>query len=195
MAQCLLRLSFSSRQAGGGWLECQGKPKQAIVMDINFKCQHCDQELSADASGAGTQIECPSCGQTLVIPAPPAAPPAPAGQKVMNPITLSAAAREERHYSVPQHDKEAAAPPAIEKPLKPLEVTAKETDKKIRVKSIRRSDCVEVGKDHFDERVTEFLGKVGEENIVSVNTFNYTHQDLATRQWIEDFGVLVVYRG
>lgn len=96
---------------------------------------------------------------------------------------------------MPQHDSAAAATPAIEKALKPLEAAAKSTDKTIKVRSIRRSDCVEVGKDHFDEKATEFLVKVGEQNIISLNTFNYTHMDLATRQFVEDFGILVVYRG
>jgi len=54
---------------------------------------------------------------------------------------------------------------------------------------------VEVGKDRFDELVSEFLGKVGESNVVSVNAFNYEHLDLATRQMVTDYGIMVVYRG
>jgi len=65
----------------------------------------------------------------------------------------------------------------------------------MRIKTIRHSDCVEVGKDHFDEVVTKFLEKIGEPNVVSVTTFNYTHMDLATRDWVTDYGVLVIYRG
>ena len=167
-------------------------------MDINFKCPHCEQELTADESGIGSEIQCPSCNQPFVIPATRPSPP-PAVHDAAHPVNVmatSAAAREERHFAVPQHEKgPAAPPPTIEKPLKPLDASAKETDKQLRVKSIRRSDCVEVGKDHFDEKVTEFLGKVGEANVVSINTFTYTHQDLATRQFITDFGVLMVYRG
>lgn len=154
-------------------------------MDINFKCIHCGQDLTVDSSGAGLEIECPSCGQTLMVPH--------AEPKIVNPIASSAAAREEVHFKVPHYEK--AKDVEIEKPKPTLDTTAKETDKQLRVKTIRRSDCVEVGKDHFDETVTSFLGKVGELNIRTITPITYTHQDLATRQWITDFGVMIVYLG
>jgi len=34
-----------------------------------------------------------------------------------------------------------------------------------------------------------------EQNIVRLSTFTYTHQDLASRAWITDYGILAVYRG
>ena len=155
-------------------------------MDVIFNCSHCDQELSVDASGAGTEIECPACGQKIVIPQPP-----PQTHPVA-PIATSAAAKEEKHFAVPVHTTPTES--LIGKPLQPLEAAAKEGIK-LRVKSIRRSDCVEVGKDHFDEVVAQLLEKIGEANLVKIETFNYTHQDLATRQWVTDYGVLIVYRG
>lgn len=159
-------------------------------MDIVFKCSHCSQELSVDASAAGAEIECPSCNNTITVPA---APPQPEN---INPMASSAAARAEQpHFKVPTYDK--TPPPssaAIEKPLVPLEAAAKHTDKQIRVKTIRHTDHVEVGKDLFDEHVTQFLQKVGEANIISITTLAYTHMDLATRAWVTDYGVLVVYR-
>ena len=82
----------------------------------------------------------------------------------------------------------------IEKPLPPLEAAA-ESDKKMRIKCIRRTDCVEVGKDHFEEVVTKFLDKVGEANIVSINTLGYTHVDLGSRAILTDYGVMIVYKG
>ena len=104
----------------------------------------------------------------------------------------SAAAREEKHYSVPQREK---APEAlIEKPLKPLEAAAKEGID-LKVKTIRHSDCIEVGRDRFDDIVCQFLAKIGESNIVSITPINYSHQELATRAWITDFGVIVVFKG
>lgn len=157
-------------------------------MDVNFQCPHCGQELTVDAAAAGVETECPSCGNRLVVPAPEVK-----GPQVINPIAASAAAREEKHYTVPVREK--PAEPVISKPLKPLEAAAKDTGKHIRVKTIRRSDCVEVGKDHFDEVVSRFLGEVGEENIISITPLTYMHQELATRQWITDFGVLIVYKG
>jgi len=157
-------------------------------MDVIFNCSHCDQELSVDASGAGTAIECPSCGEKIVIPQPTGQPPRP-----QNPMATSAAAKVEKHFAVPVHTKPTESL-LIGKPLPPLEVAAKEGIK-LRVKSIRRSDCVEVGRDHFDETVTNFLEKVGEANLVKIDTFNYTHMDLATRDWVTDYGVIVVYKG
>ena len=154
-------------------------------MDINFKCIHCGQDLTVDSSGAGAEIECPACGKGLVVPKTEG--------KQVNPIAHSAAAKEVHHFMVPQHDKANDVP--IEKAKPTLEAAAKVTDKILRVKTIRRSDCVEVGKDHFDEVVTRFLEKTGEENVKSIEPIAYTHMDLATRQWITDFGVLIVYRG
>ena len=45
-------------------------------MDIVFNCPHCEQELAVDNSGAGSEIQCPSCGEKIMIPAA-ATPPAP----------------------------------------------------------------------------------------------------------------------
>ena len=157
-------------------------------MDVIFKCNHCDQELSVDASGAGTEIECPSCGERIVIPQPDAELPRP----VVNPIKTSAAAKEHHHFTVPVHDTPTES--LITKPLAPLEVAAKE-GAHLRVKTIRHTDCVEVGHDRFDEIVTRFLEKVGETNIVSINTLAYTHLDIGSQKLLTDFGVLIVYRG
>ena len=165
-------------------------------MDINFKCSRCAQELTVDDTAAGTPITCPSCDQPIVVPA---APPHPHGHSiahahpahVINPISQSAAAKEEKHFSVPVHEHPSEV--LISKPLPPLD-TAGSHGVHLRIKTIRRTDCVEVGKDHFDEILTKFLEKVGEPNVVSIHTFNYTHQDLATRDWVTDFGVMIVYR-
>jgi hypothetical protein len=107
-------------------------------------------------------------------------------------MASSAARKEEKHFSVPVHDQPTES--LITKPLAPLDVAAKEAIK-LRVKTIRHSDCVEVGKDHFDEVVTKFLEKIGETHLVSITPITYMHQDLASRHWIDDYGVLLVYRG
>jgi len=154
------------------------------AMDIDFKCSNCGQDLSVDAAGAGTEIECPACKEMTLVPAVGIA-----GQ----PATQGGAApKEEKHFSVPLRDKPADS--LIAKPLPSLEASAKE-GVKLRIKTIRHSDCVEVGKDHFDEAVTRALEKIGEANVVKINTFNYTHMDLATRDWVTDYGVMIVYRG
>lgn len=157
-------------------------------MDVTFVCPNCRQELEADSSLAGTSIQCPSCAHSISIPEPD-----PATVKVINPIATSAAAREEKHFSVPVHDTPTEV--LIQKPPPPLEVAAKDSEKKIRVKTIRRTDCMELGHDNFDKVVSEFLGKIGQENIISVSTLNYTHLDIGSQKLMTDFGVLIVYRG
>jgi hypothetical protein len=94
---------------------------------------------------------------------------------------------------VPVHEK--TSDPLIQKPNRPLDVIAKEGDKKMRIRTFKRSDCQEVGKDHFDERVSEFLEQVGQANIVSINTVNYSAIDMATHHQVSDYGVLVVFKG
>ena len=158
-------------------------------MDINFKCRHCEQELTVDAAGTGSEIQCPACGGTLVIPAAEGAVLTP---HVVNPISSSAAAKEEKHFVVPQHQK--ASESLIAKPNRPLEAAAHEGIQ-LRIKCIRHFDCVEVGKDHFDEVVTNYLNKIGEQNIVKIDTFNYAHRDLETRDWVTDYGVFILYKG
>ncbi len=83
----------------------------------------------------------------------------------------------------------------IGKPLPPLEVAAKDSDKKLRVKTIKHTDCVEVGRDRFDEVVSEFLIKIGETNVVSITTLTYSHLDIGSQKIITDFGVMIVFRG
>ena len=83
----------------------------------------------------------------------------------------------------------------IEKPPPPLDVAAKQTDKKVRVKTIKHTDCIEVGHDKFDEVVSNFLGKIGESNIINISPLNYSHLDIGTQKLLTDFGVLIIYRG
>lgn len=171
-------------------------------MDVIFNCPKCEQELAVDSTGAGSEIPCPACGESIVIPEPETVLPRPGVEAdtaaprlevhPVNPMASSAAAKVEMHLRV-RSDKKTES--LIAKPLAPLEVTAKETDKKIRTKTIRHSDCIEVGHDKFDEIITNFLGKVGEANIISINTITYTHVDIGTQKILTDFGVLIVYRG
>lgn len=167
-------------------------------MDIIFNCPKCEQELAVDSSGAGNEINCPSCGEKIVIPPPAPTPLAPMpgshdGAQPLNPMSSSAAAKIEMHLKVPVHDKPANS--LIEKPLKPLEAAAKETTAAIRVRTIRHTDCIEVGHDKFDEVVTGILARIGESNIIGIHTLTYQHLDIATQKLLTDFGVMIVYRG
>jgi DNA-directed RNA polymerase subunit RPC12/RpoP len=170
-------------------------------MDIIFNCPKCEQELAVDSTGAGSEIDCPSCGETIVIPAEAA--PSPAGlpplhgvstdHQPINAIASSAAAKVEMHLKVPV----SASPTAslIVKANKPLEVAAKETDKTVKVKTIRHTDCIEVGRDKFDEVITNFLNKVGQEHIISITPLTYTHLDIGSQKLMTEYAVFVVYKG
>lgn len=178
-------------------------------MDIIFNCPKCEQELEVDVAGAGSAIECPSCGETITIPAPgtkgtrtneaadsphglPTFAPAPATtMNPANPIASSAAAKVEMHLKVPVRK---TSESLITKPLPPLEVAARQTDKQIQIKTIRHTDCVEVGHDKFDEFVTKFLQKVGEENIISITPLSYQHIDIGSQKLLTDYAVMVVYK-
>src|SRR5436190_3074208 len=141
-------------------------------MDVIFNCPKCEQELAVDSSGAGTEINCPSCGEAITIPGPDSVAPrlgvetdssAPRlGAHPVNPIASSAAAKVEMHLRVPVHSTPAAS--LIEKPLVPREVAAKDSDRKLKVNTIKHTECIEVGHDKFDEEVTTFLNKVGAPN-------------------------------
>lgn len=170
-------------------------------MDIIFNCPFCDQELAADPVDSGTEIECPSCSKTIKIPAaggadvrsapvataaPAPEPVAPAGGPSTSPH------RPMKEFTVPQR---ATSESLIQKPNRPLEVAAKDTGRHLRVKTIKHGDCVEVGKDKFDEVTTDFLAKIGDDNFVSITPVSYTHVDVGTQKFIADFAVVIVYKG
>lgn len=155
-------------------------------MDVAFICPNCKQELEADASLAGTTIQCPSCNHSLDIPEPDVQ-----NVRVSNPISASAAAREEKHFSVPVH--EGPSEILIKKPVKKEEIPA-DGKRHLRTKTIRRIDCVEVGRDHFDEVISKFLDKIGEENLVNMSPVAYTYVDIGSQKLLTDFGVIILYR-
>lgn len=157
-------------------------------MDLSFNCPNCNQEMVVDSSGAGSEVECPACNAKFQIPEPDITNLHP-----LNPIATSAAARESKHYVVPMHEEPSEI--LIKKPNVPLEVAAKVTDKTLRIKCFRRTDCMELNHDRFEEVVSNFLSKIGDENVVSINTLNYNHMDMATRTLMTDYGVMIVYKG
>ncbi len=93
---------------------------------------------------------------------------------------------------MPQSDR--PVEPLIKSSLPSLEV-AKDGEKKIRIKTIRRTDCLEVDRDRFDDRVSEFLQQVGEKNVISINAVNYTHEDMASKALLSAYGVMIVFKG
>jgi len=166
-------------------------------MDIVFNCPNCDQELAVDQSGAGTEIECPSCGEAITIPAtagkvttgslPVAPPPAPSA------IATSAAAKVQMHLKVPVHDKPAES--LIGKAKPPLDVVQKGAGKRLRIRTIRRAACIENGHDLFDDKVSAFLGEIGESNIVGTHVVSYEQFDVGVQKIMTDYGIMIIYRG
>src|SRR2546428_13806844 len=115
-------------------------------MDIIFDCPKCNQELAVDSTGAGSEISCRACGEKIVIPpaaagragaSAPAQPEHAPGHLVSS-MASSAAAKVEMHLKVPVH--KGPSELLIEKPKATLEVAAKESDPKMRVKKIRHTD-------------------------------------------------------
>lgn len=176
-------------------------------MDIIFDCPGCEQEMAVDSEASGNEIECPSCSTLLTIPSPDEAKSTSDDQPVAThtkiaegastghsgTMAASAAAKEIVHFQVPQHEEQSEI--LVKNTSKPLDVASKESDKKIRVKTIRHTDCIEVGHDRYDEIVTTFLQRVGRDNIVSISPINYTHIDMASKALMSEYGVSVVYIG
>lgn len=168
-------------------------------MDIIFNCPKCEQELAVDNSGAGSEINCPSCSEKIVIPqtakspAPISGAPAHTPGHLHSSMASSAGAKVEMHLKVPVSSKQTES--LIEKPKPTLEVAAKSSDRIMRVKTIRHTDCIEVGHDKFDEVVSNFLQRVGESSIISVNSMTYQHLDIGSQKVMTDYAVMIVYRG
>ncbi|HEY3762984.1 MAG TPA: hypothetical protein VGN23_14665 [Verrucomicrobiae bacterium] len=172
-------------------------------MEIIFDCPHCGQELSVDDSGAGAEIKCPTCAETITIPEESAkeAPTAPAAEAeegtapslAPSAIQSSAAAKIHLNLKVPVN--KASGESLIKKAAVPLEAIAKGADKQIRSHTIRRDKCIESGHDKFDEVVTRFLQGVGEANIVSIHSISFDHFDVQIQKVMVDFGLIIIYRG
>jgi hypothetical protein len=168
-------------------------------MEIIFNCPHCDQEMSVDSSGAGSEIQCPTCNETITIPEKSekeaaTMPVADPGQKTGgSAINTSAAAKVQMRLSVPVRTSPSES--LIQKAAVPLDAVAKGADKQIRVRTIRHDKCVDAGHDKFDEIVSKALAQIGEQNIISLHTMNFEHFDVQTQKVMNDYGLIVVYRG
>jgi len=169
-------------------------------MEIIFDCPNCGQELSVDSSGAGQEIKCPTCAETIVIPeestkVPPAAAPVTEEAPSLAPsaIASSAAAKVQLHLKVPVHTTPTAS--LIKKAAVPLDAVARGADKQIRLRTMRHDKCIESGHDKFDEMVTKTLQDIGESNIVSTHSITYEHFDVQTQKVMTDYGLMIIYRG
>jgi len=157
-------------------------------MDIVFNCEHCGQELEIDSAASGNVLQCPTCQNDIVVPSSDeflaqekeepktiVTESAPTPPPVTPPPAPKAPEPEEKTLSIPFSTEPTKE--LIKKAQKPLEVAAKEDDKKLRIKTIRRADCLELDKDTFDDTVSEFIQLVDQDHIISMHTVNYSTVD------------------
>jgi hypothetical protein len=165
-------------------------------MDITFSCPGCGISLEVESEAAGQKFDCPSCHKPIQVPAavapepvggPPGSPAAPVAMSPQPP-----APKIEKRISVPVTSNPVES--LIQKPNKSLDAVSRDQKPGLRVKTIRHSDCKEVGKDKFDEVVSEFLNRIGDSAVVSITPISYSYVEMATQKLITDFGVMVVYR-
>jgi hypothetical protein len=162
-------------------------------MDIVFNCPHCQVELEVEASAAGESIPCPECGRTIQIPAASPSVPAPKPPPPPSSAAPSTASTPEKKFSVPMSNQ--PVEPLIQKAKPSLKAQAKAEGKRLlRLKTLRHSDCKEVGKDLFDDIVSDFLNGIGEDNLISITPINYSYVEMGTQKLINDFGLAILYR-
>ncbi|MFM8469275.1 MAG: hypothetical protein ACKODH_04800, partial [Limisphaerales bacterium] len=122
-------------------------------------------------------------------------PPPPAPGSHATPATAPAPAQPAGHA----HDHKPLVVPHHHGPQESLvkktaHAEEKHEEKKIRVKTIKRGACVEVGHDLFDEKVTDFLNKVGREHIIHISAIGYGAMD-STGHMLPDYGIMIVHYG
>ena len=62
---------LAAAAAGDGGIEDDGESDVVIQdTDIVFDCPHCGHNLAIDYRGAGLQINCVNCGESLLVPIP-----------------------------------------------------------------------------------------------------------------------------
>lgn len=193
-------------------------------MNILFNCTNCSQEMSVEQAAIGAEIDCPNCGVKLVIPEgvpdPESMPQerdseTPAGESddasAPAPPKVEAPKAEEppKKLAVPIRGKDAPKERLEEFSRKGVKSKSekekgKEKDKEqkagekkenqIRVKTIRRNQCLEMGHDNFDDVVGDFLQSIDEKSVISINTTSYSYFDSQGKP-LSDYGVLIVYKG
>ena len=143
------------------------------MADITFSCPSCNQLLTADDSLVGREIGCPSCNETIIV---------------QDQSGMAGGSGGGLRLSVPTGGGD---PNAIQKPAKPLDAAAKAAFS-IRCKTIRHHECVNNGVDKFDETVGSFLGSIGEDNRLSMESIQYSRIEKEVP--MIDYGVMIIYK-
>lgn len=105
-------------------------------MNILFNCTNCSQEMSVEQAAIGAEIDCPNCGEKLVIP-----------EGVPDPESTPEAPSAKTPEAAEKKDSEAAAPA----PPKEEEKKAEEPPKKLAV-PIRAKNAPKERLEEFDHK-------------------------------------------
>lgn len=143
---------------------------------------------AAPAAPAAHPAPAPAAAPVPAAAAPPASPAAATAPEAPKP-EAKPAAPEHKPLVVPHH-----TGPSESLVKKVAHAEHKNEAPKIRVKTIKRGACVEVGHDLFDEKVTDFLNKVGQENIINISPIGYGAMD-STGHMLPDYGIMIIYKG
>jgi hypothetical protein len=54
---------------------------------------------------------------------------------------------------------------------------------------------VDSSKDKFDQVVSDLLQKIGEKHLIALYPVSYSHVDPVSQKLVEDYGVMVYFRG
>lgn len=170
-------------------------------MDTSFSCPKCNLHITADECVVGEEIDCPDCGHKIRVPPPKKTRPGSSGTRSPASVTrnVSAAAKAAAKATSQAMGHKGLVVPQHHGPQESLLKKAEAGERadgppKIRVRCIKRSSCVEVGHDRFDEVVTEFLNKVGQANIIHLSAISYGVMD-PSGQMLPDYGIMVIYKG
>ncbi len=155
-----------------------GQPASPGARPVAVPVAHAAHPATSAASHAPPQPANPATTTTTAHGAHPTSPESP----------KPAAHAEHKPLTVPHHHGPA------ESLVKKTHVEHKDEPPKIRVKTIKRGSCVEVGHDLFDEKVTEFLNKIGQEHIIHMSAIGYGAMD-STGHMLPDYGIMIVYKG
>ena len=143
-------------------------------MDLIFKCPNCDQELEVDARGRRIHSAMPVLFEHH-HGAESAGRPTPSRPRRR---AASRAGGETLQRAEPRNGRPTAL---IQKAKPPAGGGGQGRRQDDAIKTFKRSDCQEVGRDRFDEKVSAVPGaRSGQVNIVSINTINYSAIDMAT---------------
>jgi len=93
------------------------------MADIKFSCPHCEQHITCDALWGGHQLQCPSCQNTLTVPAPPPAAPAAAAVRAVGPARIAPPAQGNApKLAIGQATAHAASPESASGPQKVIPI-------------------------------------------------------------------------